>query len=449
MAEYPFGVRYQRMLIALLLQHAQDVLDVFPEVRSSFFEREVHQGIFRTYRQLTTQLGAFPTVSSVCDRLRLQQQDEAVRECQKLARVRLRTADVRYVIKTFVDFLKFQKLLALFERDVPELLKARKLETLEQRLFSIFEIGQQRSKGVLYFEDLWNRLRRRHQRVVRVVRTLIPELDHNLKHYGVQFGTMSLVLGGTGSGKSMFLTYLAKAAVIQRYRTLYITLQLTEDQVAERLDANFSGVDLGDLMDESRKVSHAVRRYCQRYGSLLKIKFFPAMRLTVSQLGAYLERERSHGFHPEVVIIDYGDLMVGESGFNDKSGRYYESGSVFDQLLGLAQKERIVLWTASQSGRGGYSKSLLTLDDVAESFRRVMAAQLVITINRSPEEKAQRTARLFVAKNTFGPDEFVIPVHTAYERGAFYRKPSSDQDEDLLASLPQELVKRALRKQRG
>lgn len=414
---------FQRKLISLILakQPSYPIIDLVSE---NLFESKAHQIIVQAYLQLSKEyeiINLRMIKHFIRQRKTLDGGEKSliVRELQELSTRTVSSDDRAYLESEITKYVSYTRVVAVLRDDAVNLLEANKLDVLHSKLEKAFAPPTAYSSGLEYFGSLQMRMQERYK-TVPVVRTLIPPLDHHLRGHGANIGALCVVLGATGSGKSMMLTYLTKAAVMQKKNVLFITLQLLENDIAWRLDSSFTGITLRDALERTEDISDKLFKTRERYGNSVVIKFFPAMQLTVSKLHMYIKKERDRGFHPDVVIIDYGDLMVGDSGVDPSAGRYYESGGVFDGLLGLAQSENLLIWTASQASKGVNDKGLLTIDKVAESYRKVMAAPLVVSINRTPEEKVENKARLYIAKNSHGRDDIVCPIDTGYDRGLFY-----------------------------
>ena len=143
--------------------------------------------------------------------------------------------------------------------------------------------------------------------------------------------------------------------------------------------------------------------------SLLIIKKFATRTATVQTLKNHLSSiERDHNFKPDIVFIDYADIM--------RSSRSYDSlrhelKLVYEELRNLAMDMNIPVWTASQANREASNASVVGLENMSEAYGKAMVADVVVSLSRKPMEKATGAGRLFVAKNRAGRDGILFPVH--------------------------------------
>lgn len=426
----PYGIAFQDKVVAMLFRARGTSLPHI--VKPSYFEHPINQILVKQIAELQRKLHVASVTADMLRAVIRREYEESdakliLKRIKKLEQIQLTQSDVKFVEKEVAEFVRFRRVVHVLEHEAFGLLKAKQLDKLHTKLEAAFMSGSGFVPSHEYFGDMYKRIRQRYTRRSSV-RTLIPMLDNVLIDRGVALGMLAVVLGSSGRGKSMFLTWVAKAAVVQMFPTLYITLQLSEGTIARRFDSNFTGVPLTEAQDQLHVIGERLKPLRAMYNGLLRIKGFPAMTLTVPMLTSYLDYELyTNRFDPKLVVIDYGDLMVGSMGFDQASGRYYESGSVFDELLGLCQSRHIAMWTGSQANRSGTKSELLTIESVSESYRKVMAAPLVVSLNRTRQEAQDGKARLYVAKQSDGVDDVVVQVNTRYDLASFYTGGWHDQ----------------------
>ncbi|NJN98401.1 MAG: hypothetical protein HC875_32070 [Anaerolineales bacterium] len=123
---------------------------------------------------------------------------------------------------------------------------------------------------------------------------------------------------------------------------------------------------------------------------------------SVDRLRMFLDKLReTSGFIPDVIMVDYADIM--RPAFNNPEKRHGIEG-IYEDLEAMAQELDCALWTCSQTNRGGTQKEFVELDSTSEAFAKCFGAYLILTLQRSPEDKVANTGKLFVAKNRNGPD---------------------------------------------
>lgn len=232
--------------------------------------------------------------------------------------------------------------------------------------------------------------------------------------YDIQVGIAhSYMANGILSHNSHFLTMLGANAIRQGRNVLYYTFELSEAKVGIRFDSNFTDIDSNDIFDQKDKVNEF---YATNQIGKVKIKYFPTSQPTVNTLRAHMEKLALRGFIPDMVIIDYADIM--------RSTRQYDSPRhelklLYEELRAFATERNVVLWTASQSNREGSSADIVDMDNMSESYAKAFVADLIITLSRKSAERADGSGRLYVAKNRNGRDGLVFPIKIDTARSKF------------------------------
>src|SRR5258708_1863090 len=144
-----------------------------------------------------------------------------------------------------------------------------------------------------------------------------------------------------------------------------------------------------------------------KFRGRLFIKEIPTKTATVQTIRSYIQRLiATKNFTPDVVIVDYADLLRGTRGYGEKR---FELEGVYEELRALAQELNAVLITADQTNRSGMEMELVTIAQIGEAYLKATVCDLILTISRRMEDKQTNCGRLFVAKSRLGPDGMVFP----------------------------------------
>jgi replicative DNA helicase len=130
--------------------------------------------------------------------------------------------------------------------------------------------------------------------------------------------------------------------------------------------------------------------------------------VTVGTLRSYIERLKLINFTPDLLIVDYADIMRSSQQFDAPR---FEQKKIYEELRGFAVELDIPIWSASQSNKAGANEDIVGLENMAEAYAKAGVCDLVIGLSRKPEEKATGTARLFIAKNRNGVDGITFDLH--------------------------------------
>ena len=418
--KYPFNKIWQKKLLSLLIVDGA-VLVSEKLVKADYFEQPQHVIIASAVLKLYKLYGSSLTFPAVKQYLRKQIDNKSdfkkvVRILNKL-KTKIKPVERKLIIDQVATFARHQAFKQVI-RDSIELLEKNDLETLEKKLLYALAVGKQRSASILhnYFADFAERNRRRNI-PTDVIHTLIPALDSFLNARGFNRRELNVFLSGTSGGKSFALDHIAKAAVLQKKKVIIYTFEMGADLVAARLDAAFTGLEIRELKNKPVTISKRIRKFRKIYGDAILIREFPSRTLDVAGLRADLLSLRLQGYTPEVLIVDYINLLGRDSGKKDS---YASLGNVYIELRGLVQELNMWGITAAQSNRGAFKNDIIQMDDIAESFEGAMHSDIILSLNRTAGEKDRNRLRIYLAKNRNELDNKVIPIHTDFKRGLFY-----------------------------
>lgn len=223
----------------------------------------------------------------------------------------------------------------------------------------------------------------------------------------------SYYASGVLSHNSHFLTMLGANAMRLGKNVLHYSMELSAEQIGIRYDSNLLDIDSNELFAYKDKVKEM---YSSDKFGRLKIKYFPTNTASIFTLRAHIERLELHGFSPDLIIIDYADIMRSTRQFDSLR---HELKLVYEELRGYSGEKKVPIWTASQSNKEGSSADIVDLNNMSEAYGKAMVADVVVSISRKPQEKASGQGRLFIAKNRAGRDGILYPIRIDTARSKF------------------------------
>jgi replicative DNA helicase len=254
--------------------------------------------------------------------------------------------------------------------------------------------------------------------------TRLPELDKKeILNGGSGKGELLCVVGASGSGKSHWLTMIGANALREGKNVLHYTFELSETAVGIRYDSNLCDMDSNEVMDRKDEVAKFYEE--NRLGRLF-IKEYPTNTASVYTLKSHIERLDLKGFKPDIVIIDYADIMRSSRQFDSLR---HELKLVYEELRGMAMEMGVPIWTASQSNKDGANAEVIDMTNMSEAYGKAMICDVIVSVSRRPHEKAGGWGRLYVAKNRAGRDGLVYPVKINTARSKFEITGESDSPE--------------------
>ena len=213
---------------------------------------------------------------------------------------------------------------------------------------------------------------------------------------GVPRKTLNIALAGTGVGKSLFMCHVASSSLVQGQNVLYITMEMAEERIAERIDANLLDVPIDQLDKISKdRFSLMVNNIAKKTTGKLIIKEYPTGSAHSGHFRALLnELKLKRQFEPDLIFIDYLNICASSrmKGMGGAINSYSYIKAIAEELRGLAVEFDLPIFSATQTTRSGYSNSDIGLEDTSESFGLPATADLMFAIISS--EELERTGQL-------------------------------------------------------
>jgi len=235
---------------------------------------------------------------------------------------------------------------------------------------------------------------------------------------GVPRKTLNIALAGTGVGKSLFMCHVASSALVQGFNVLYITMEMAEERIAERIDANLLDVPIDQLDKISKdRFSLMVSNIAKKTTGKLIIKEYPTGSAHSGHFRALLnELKLKRQFEPDLIFIDYLNICASSrmKGMGGAINSYSYIKAIAEELRGLAVEFDIPIFSATQTTRSGYSNSDVGLEDTSESFGLPATADLMFALISTEELEQQGQFMVKQLKNRYNDPtqhkRFVIGV---------------------------------------
>ncbi|MEK9696025.1 MAG: DnaB-like helicase C-terminal domain-containing protein [Candidatus Poseidoniales archaeon] len=222
---------------------------------------------------------------------------------------------------------------------------------------------------------------------------------------GVPRKTLNVALAGTGVGKSLFMCHLAGNYLIQGYNVLYITMEMAEERIAERIDANLLDVPIDQLENLSKDMfKNKVETIAKRSSGNLIIKEYPTGAANANHFRSLLnELKLKKEFTPDLVFVDYLNICASSrmKAMGGAINSYTYIKAIAEELRGLAVEFELPIWSATQTTRSGYTSSDPGLEDTSESFGLPATADLMFALVSSEELEAQGQIMVKQLKNRY------------------------------------------------
>jgi replicative DNA helicase len=264
------------------------------------------------------------------------------------------------------------------------------------------------SVGHDYLEDSDGRYEFYHRTEERIPFDL--DYFNKITKGGLPKKTLNIALAGTGVGKSLFMCHVAAGAMSQGKNVLYITMEMAEEKIAERIDANLLNVSIDDLMQLPKDLyDKKVKRVKEMTTGKLIIKEYPTASASAVHFRTLLnELNLKKSFVPDIIFIDYLNICCSsriKAGANINSYTYVKS--IAEELRGLAVEFGVPIVSATQTTRSGFTSSDPGLEDTSESFGLPATADLMFALISSEELEALGQIMVKQLKNRYSdPSKF-------------------------------------------
>lgn len=255
------------------------------------------------------------------------------------------------------------------------------------------------------------------------IESRIPfDLDYfnRITNGGMPNKTLNVCLAGTGVGKSLFMCHVAASVLAQNKNVLYITLEMAEERIAERIDANLMNITMDQLKELPKAIfDNRIEKIKDRTQGKLIIKEYPTAGAHTGHFKALLnELQLKRQFKPDLIIIDYLNICASSrfrGGANINS--YTLIKSIAEELRGMAVEENVPILSATQTTRGGYGNTDVELTDTSESFGLPATVDFMFALISTEDLEAMNQLMVKQLKNRYNDPtinkRFVIGVDRA------------------------------------
>lgn len=422
-ARYSWDEEFQRHIISLLLCDRQFLLQSVDLIRPSYFTNKAHTKAcsilfdhFREYKKM-------PDKTIILQEMKDDLKDNKslpyyLGEMNSLFKYFKPGLDNRdYLLDKITNFAKIQAIRQAFNKSLQKIQEDPENEKTWDSVYDILQNAMRVDRnfdiGTNYFTNL-------HERYARMdddenVRDIFPtgfeSVDRELKYGGYRRGELFAVCSDSGVGKSVYLACMTATNLLRGHKGLYVSCEIDEEEIEDRLDAILTGMPVqrlndfkGEIFDmlEGRK---PIMRNDEPYffhpddtENTLLVKAFPAGQLTVNMLQAYIDQIRFHGYAPDFIIVDY----IGEMKMASHLKTYEAMEVVARDLRGLAKMEDVFIATALQPNRAAkevQQHGHIGQQHLADAFGVIRPMDGVVMFNQNDTESDLRIGRGWVEKN--------------------------------------------------
>jgi archaellum biogenesis ATPase FlaH len=228
---------------------------------------------------------------------------------------------------------------------------------------------------------------------------------------GLPNKTLNIALAGTGVGKSLFMCHVASSVLLQGRNVLYITLEMAEERIAERIDANLLNINIQDITNIPKSTYESkLSKLAEKTRGKLIIKEYPTASAHVGHFKSLLnDLALKKGFKPDIIFIDYLNICASSRYKGSLVNSYTYVKAIAEELRGLAVECNVPIVSATQTTRSGYGNSDVELTDTSESFGLPATADFMFALISTEELEQLNQLMIKQLKNRYNDP-------TAYKR---------------------------------
>ena len=422
-----YGTAFQVKVLSSLLTHKEFLQNINDVLSEEYFDNQAHKWIIGEILNYYEEYHTTPTMEVLKVEMKKVENEvlqlsikEQLREAYQAS-----SSDLEYIENEFSSFCKNQQLKKALLNSV-DLLNSGDFEAIRGLIDNALKAGAEKNIGHEYIKDTEARYREE-------ARTTVPtpwDKFNNLMQGGLGNGDFGLIFGNPGGGKSWTLVALGGFAVKLGYNVLHYTLELGEDYVGRRYDAFFTGKSVDTLFKSKDKIEEVVK---ELPGQLI-IKEYAPGQATVNTLRAHIQKCNDLEFKPDLIIIDYVDLLSSKKRTQDRKG---EIDDIYVSTKGLAKELQLPIWSVSQVNRAGAKDDVIEGDKAAGSYDKIMITDVAISLSRKKEDKVNGTGRFHFMKNRYGMDGMTFSVVADTSTGHFEVTDHDFDDSDSPAPVQQ------------
>lgn len=421
-------MRTELTILKNLIYNEEYSRKVLPFVKPDYFSDKTEKLIYQEVNDFILKYNALPSfeslVLSVKDRNGLQDQEvkNYVEYLSEINKDKLETSKLDWLLDTTEKFCQ-EKAIYNAVLDSIQILDGKDKNNhskgaIPKLLSDALAVTFDTSVGHDYLQDSDSRYEFYHRKEERIPFDL--DYFNKISKGGLPQKTLNIALAGTGVGKSLFMCHVAAGALVQGKNVLYITMEMAEEKIAERIDANLLNVSLDDLMHLPKDIyDKKVKRVRDMCTGKLIIKEYPTAAASTTHFRTLLnELNLKRNFVPDIIFIDYLNICCSsrmKQGANVNSYTYVKS--IAEELRGLAVEYSVPIVSATQTTRSGFTSSDPGLEDTSESFGLPATADFMFALVTSEELESLGQIMVKQLKNRYSDPSslkrFVIGIDKA------------------------------------
>ena len=425
-------------ILGSLIYNDEYTRKVLPFIKSDYFQVKSHKIIFLEIHEYVTNYNSLPSLNALgieCQErtdLTEEQFKEIIEVLNDLSK---EEHDLDWIVDTTEKWCQERAIyLSLMESvkiaDGQD--EKRDKGSIPQILSDALGVSFDQHVGHDYLQNYEERFDFYHKKEEKIPFDL--EFFNRITKGGLPNKTLNIALAGTGVGKSLFMCHVASSVLLQGKNVLYITLEMAEEKIAERIDANLLNTNIQDIAELPKSTfTKKIDKLAAKTSGKLIIKEYPTASAHCGHFRALLqELKLKKSFEPDIIFVDYLNICASSryrSAVNVNSYSYVKA--IAEELRGLAVETSVPIVSATQTTRSGFTSSDPNLTDTSESFGLPATADLMFALVSTEDMEKLNQIMVKQLKNRYNDPtmnkRFVVGIDRAKMR--LYDCEQSAQDD--------------------
>ena len=409
-------MKLEQAILKNLIYNDEYLRKVLPFLKAEYFTDRTDRTIFKEITEFVETYNSTPTVEALELAVKEKRNltNEEVEKCEDCLKEIVKAKDEQSKLEWLIDKTeKFCQEKAIYNAVLGSISildgkdKTQDKGAIPKLLSDALAISFDNSVGHDYLENTDERYDFYHRHEERIPFDL--DYFNKITKGGLPNKTLNIALAGTGVGKSLFMCHVAAACMVQGKNVLYITMEMAEEKIAERIDANLLNVTLDELVSLPKDLfDKKIARLREKTVGKLIIKECPTASASTTHFRTLLnELNLKKSFNPDIIFVDYLNICCSsrlKAGSNVNSYTYVRA--IAEELRGLAVEFGLPIVSATQTTRSGYTSSDPGLEDTSESFGLPATADLMFALISSEELEQMGQIMVKQLKNRYNDPNY-------------------------------------------
>jgi replicative DNA helicase len=420
-------MKLETLILSSLIHNVDYARSILPFVRSEYFNDEAERHVFNIIDEFYKTYNKAPNIDVLTIEL---QNDRSLKENEYKTRAEIvinlepSTAEMDWLMAETEKFCKDRAVYNAILKSIG-IIDGKDREHNQDAIPSLLQealsVGFDNRVGHDYLEDAAIRYDFYHKVENRIPFDL--DLFNKITNGGMPNKTLNVALAGTGVGKSLFMCHVAASTLTQGKNVLYMTMEMAEERIAERIDANLMNITMDQLKDLPRPIfDNRVAKITEKTQGRLIIKEYPTAGAHTGHFKSLLkELQLKRNFRPDLIVIDYLNICASsrfKAGANINS--YTLIKSIAEELRGMAVEHDVPILSATQTTRSGYGNTEVELTDTSESFGLPATVDFMFALISTEDLEALNQILVKQLKNRYNDPtinkKFVVGIDRAKMR---------------------------------